>query len=211
MSNIYDDVDLLKEQMSTLIPVALTEGADIHALPVGRYYVPSAAVSATLLNKPTTISYTAYIDVIPGGEDGQKTVIYKPCRKGDASYYHESYYSESWGGWDFVNLIDSGWIDLPLATGILAYNEEQKPRCRRIGNEVFLSGVMKGVTASDTVVATLPEGYRPIKRVILPIACVGQMFGKISIDTNGSITFNRSTVEPVVDINWHSIACSFSI
>lgn len=211
MSNIYDDVDLLKEQMSTLIPVALTEGADIHALPVGRYYVPSAAVSATLLNKPTTISYTAYIDVIPGGEDGQKTVIYKPCRKGDASYYHEAYYSGAWGGWDFVNLIDSGWIDLPLATGISVYSEAQRPCYRKIGNEVFISGVIKGVTASDTVVATLPAGYRPNKRVILPIACVGQMIGKISIDTNGSITFNRSTVEPVVDVNWHSIACSFSI
>ncbi len=211
MANIYDDVELLKEQMATLIPMPLTEGADIHELAVGRYYIPSAEISATILNKPTTSTATAYIDVIPGGAEGQKTVIYKPCRKGDASYYHAAYYVGAWGDWDFVNLIDSGWLDLPLATGISAYNEAQKPRYRKIGNEVFLSGVMKGVTASDTVVATLPAGYRPEKRVILPIACVGQMLAKISIDTNGSITFNRSTVEPVITENWHSIACVFSI
>ena len=108
-------------------------------------------------------------------------------------------------------LTDSGWLDLPLSTGIAAYNEAQKPRYRKVGKTVFLTGVLKGVTGSDVTIATLPSGYTPSKRAIIPIACVGQMIGKISIDTDGSIVLNRTTVEPVIAENWHSIACNFNV
>lgn len=107
-------------------------------------------------------------------------------------------------------MTDSGWIDLPLTDGITAYSEEQKPRYRKIGKDVFISGVLKGVTEKDTTVATLPEGFGPSKKVILPIASIGQMFTKMTVNTNGTIIFNRSSIEPVIEANWHSVACNFS-
>lgn len=105
---------------------------------------------------------------------------------------------------------DTGWIDIPLASGITAYSEEQAPRCRKIGKDVFLSGVLRGVTAKDQTVATLPVGFRPSKKVMFAVCSVGQMFTKMTVNTNGTIVLNRSSIEPVEAINWHSIACDFS-
>lgn len=106
---------------------------------------------------------------------------------------------------------DTGWLDLPLAEGITQYNEEQKPRYRRIGNEVFLSGVFKGVTANNTAVGTLPEGFRPSKKIMYAVPSVSQCMSRISIDAAGVITHERATVEPLSAPNWHSIACIFTI
>lgn len=110
-----------------------------------------------------------------------------------------------------TKLSDSGWGNLPLAEGITAYNEEQIPRYRRIGNEVFLSGVFKGVTANNTVIGTLPEGFRPSKKIMFATPSISQCMSRISITADGVITHERATVEPLAMSNWHSIACNFTI
>ena len=224
MATIYEEVELLKTQMTQAQAdilvlqnasgnpiIALAEGTDLHELEIGSYCIPSAAVCATLLNKPTTSTWTAFVNVVPGGSDGQKMIYYYPCSKDSASYYQCAYYSSGWGEWHEINVYDSGWLDLPLADGIVAYSDAQKPRCRRIGKEVILCGVFRGVSGSDVIIATLPSNFRPTKKVILPVACVSQMIGKISVETNGNVLLNRTTVEPVIVENWHSIACSFCI
>ena len=58
---------------------------------------------------------------------------------------------------------DTDWITLPLAEGIVAYNEANTPQYRKIGNLVAIRGTVKGVTARNTVISTLPEGFRPTK------------------------------------------------
>lgn len=218
LSNIYDDVEALtarvaalETQLAAMQVVTLTEGADLHALEPGRYLIPNAAISATILNKPVTNTHTATVEVIAGGDAGQKTVIYQTCSKTIPGYYHCAYYSGAWGAWNEIDLTDSGWIDLPLATNILPYSDAQKPRYRKIGKTVFLTGVYRGATAQNEVVATLPSGYRPTHKVIAATASVGTMFSKISIETNGEIVLNRTTVEPIVSENWHSIACAFEV
>lgn len=216
MANIYDDVEALQTavtalqtQVAALQPQVLVENIDIFSLNIGRYYVPNAEVSATLLNKPITNTWTAYIEVLPAGADGQKIVRYCPVSKDFESYYQVAYYSGSWGNWKVVSLKHTDWTDLPLATGISAYSEAQKPRYMRHNKTIFLSGVVTGLTEHDSLIGTLPSGFRPAKRVILPIASVGQCISKISIDTDGTITYNRSTIEPITAVNWHSIACCF--
>lgn len=61
-------------------------------------------------------------------------------------------------------LNDTGWIDLPLVGNAQAYNDDLKPKYRKIGNTVFLNGVVKNITAANTVFAQLPEGFRPIRQ-----------------------------------------------
>lgn len=216
MANIYDDVELLQQQVATLqTQIAtlqtqvLVENVDLNTLSVGRYVIPNSEVSATLLNKPTTNTWTGFIDVLPAGSDGQLIQRYCPVSKDFESYYQRAYYSGSWGNWKTVSLKHTDWTDLPLATGITAYSEAQKPRYMRSNKTIFLSGVFTGITGTDTLVGTLPSGFRPSKRVILPIASVGQCISKISIDTDGTIVYNRSTIEPITAVNWHSIACCF--
>lgn len=58
---------------------------------------------------------------------------------------------------------DTGWITLPLASGITAYNEANTPQYRKIGKLVVVRGTVKGITARNTVIGTLPTGFRPTK------------------------------------------------
>lgn len=218
MATIYEQIEelqiqvtALQTQLAGMQAQVLTSGTDIFTLGVGEYIIPSAEICATLLNKPTTRTATGYVSVKAAGTAGQLIMTYAICDKTSVSYFQTSYYTTGWGAWHEIDLTTTAWADLPLATGISAYNEAQKPRYCKVGKTVFITGVLKGITASDIVIATLPEGYRPSKRVICPVAAVGQMITKISIDTNGEVVYNRSTVEPVLAENWHSIACSFKV
>jgi hypothetical protein len=105
---------------------------------------------------------------------------------------------------------DSGWRDLQLKEGITAYSSDQRPVYRRIGEIVFLAGVFKGVTAINLDIATLPDGFRPARKVILPFAGIGQKINRMEILTDGTIRYSRSSIEPTTPENWHSIACCFS-
>ena len=219
MATIYERMDAaelaltqLQTAMTALNVVTLTEGADLHELAVGEYLIPTSAIAASILNKPSAAgNSTSIVRVVSGGSDGQKVIYYVPCSKTNPTYYQQAYYQSAWGEWNTINLIDSGWIDLTLNSGITAYSEDQKPRYRRVGKEVFISGVFKGVTANNTDIATLPAGYRPSKKIIIAVGSVGQMISRLSIDTNGVISYNRSTIEPVIAENYHSIACSFNV
>lgn len=223
LMTIYDDVAELQEavaslqaqmisvqaSMSALQVQTLAEGTDLDTLSVGEYLIPSATICATLLNKPTSRTATGYVSVDPCGNDGQIIMRYFICDKTSVVFYQRAYYTTGWGSWFEIDLTNSGWIDLPLASGITAYSDAQKPRYMRTNKTVFISGVITGLTDNDTVIATLPSGFRPSKKVIIPIASVGQIISKMSIETDGRVIYNRSTIEPIVAVNWHSIACSF--
>lgn len=112
---------------------------------------------------------------------------------------------------------DSGWITLPLAEGITAYNEANIPEFRKVGKIVFLRGTVKGVTARNTVIGNLPEGYRPNKAHPYP--------QNTSSITGGIATMSRMVVTTTGDIQvqgitegasygadkWFPIATSFLV
>lgn len=213
MSTAHSDIAsirLVLEQLSSGA-VELVADTDLNTLGVGSYIIPSTTVSATVSNKPTSNTATAHIIVLKGGSAGQLIMYYIPCSKDGASYYQRAYYESSWGTWKDINVFDSGWIDLPLANGVIAFNEEQKPRYRRIGKEVFVSGVVKNISVFNTVIATLPVNYRPSKKVIFAIPSTATKFSRISIQTDGVITYEQSNDDIVGSGNWHSIACNYSV
>ena len=55
---------------------------------------------------------------------------------------------------------DTGWMQLAGATGI-NFSAAWVPKLRRVGKEVHLRGLCTGVTANQTQLLTIPEGYRP--------------------------------------------------
>lgn len=57
---------------------------------------------------------------------------------------------------------DTGWIDLEWMTGITS-SDNWKLRIRRVGKSIYLRGLALGVTAIDTQIATIPEGFRPVR------------------------------------------------
>lgn len=65
-------------------------------------------------------------------------------------------------------------------------------RVIRSGNVVMLEGLIRnGTTSSSTVVTTLPVGFRPARKIVVPVWTSGNVVGYATINTNGQI---QSTV-----------------
>ena len=226
MATIYEQVEQLMARMTAvedrvtaveqLGGTTLANGADIHSLTYGRYIVPTAAVSNTLINAPEDVTgNTAIIDVIPGGGNGQKIVKYSVCNKNSVIYYEDTYYSNAWGGWRRVDLTDTGWINLPLADGIVAHSSNVTPQYRRIGDIVYIRGAVKGVLATGTI-ATLPAGFRPAQTVPFvqntSITNSHAAFARMIVSNTGEVKI-ESASEGVTynETRWWPINCSFSL
>lgn len=57
-------------------------------------------------------------------------------------------------------MADSGWINFTLENGAQAFDNNNKPGVRCIGNRVYLRGAIKNLTTNSTI-CTLPVSYRP--------------------------------------------------
>lgn len=65
-------------------------------------------------------------------------------------------------------------------------------RVIRSGSVVSLEGLIRnGTTSSGTVVATLPVGFRPARKMTIPVWTSGNAVGYVTINTNGQM---QSTV-----------------
>jgi len=212
VSNLETDINNLENELNDSDVTVLEVDTDLNSLDVGSYVIPNTTVANSLLNKPSNSnSATAFINVVTGGGAGQKMMYYIPCAKEGASYWQRAYYQNTWGDWHEVNVFDSGWLDLPLSNGVIAFNDEQKPRYRRIGKEVFITGVVKNITAFNTVISTLPVNYRPSKKLIIAVPSTATKFSRISIQTNGVMTYEQSNDDIVGATNWHSVACTYNV
>lgn len=212
MSNIYDDVEQLKADVAAFKTKTLIENTDLNTLTVGNYIIPNETVCATLLNKPCIMNSTGYVTVIEGGSDGQLIMIYRTCSKAYPSYWQRSYYGNTWGEWLYIPVMDSGWIDLPLAAGITAHNASTFPcRYRKVGNKVYVQGAVVGITAANTVVATLPEDYRPSKSFYHVTAANGGYYDRFNIRSNGEIKLIDSTIPTMYNTQYHFINAEFLV
>ena len=211
MGDLSSDILGLEDDITALNPQILAENVDLNNLGVGSYIIPSASVCATLLNKPISNNATGFIKVVSGGSAGQLMMYYFPCAKAGASYYQRAYYESAWGNWNDIDVFNSGWLDLTLNSGVNAFNEEQKPRYRRVGKEVFITGVIKNISANETAIATLPVNYRPSKKIIIAVPSTGERFSRISILTSGVITYEQIDNSTPVASYWHSLACNFNV
>lgn len=102
---------------------------------------------------------------------------------------------------------DSGWIDLPLATGIEAYSSNSKPQYRKVGKVVFLRGVVKGITATGTVIGTLPPGFRPSMATPF-VQNTSVRTGNFAMYTRMIVSTNGAILEPD---RWFPIGMDFVV
>lgn len=110
---------------------------------------------------------------------------------------------------NFYKLMDSGWINCTLNTGSFTrYNNDiPQPQVRKIGKQVYLRGEAKPVTAvtpetdSDTVIATIPSGYRPSERQQFIMQGSGSYRWMMSIHTDGRIAISRYSNTTTANMN----------
>lgn len=87
-------------------------------------------------------------------------------------------------------LVDSGWIDLTLNSGWSYQYDTDKPQYRRIGNVVYLRGLVDGTASAPTTIGELPVGYRPSAGAFNRFACALNQkdYVNIQVGRNGLIT-----------------------
>lgn len=76
---------------------------------------------------------------------------------------------------------DSGWINLTLNTGWTCQYNTDIAQYRKIGNVVYLRGLLNATQAAGQVIGTLPEGFRPsghFERFV----CPHQQGGTVNIE-----------------------------
>lgn len=84
----------------------------------------------------------------------------------------------SLGAWSGLSF-NTGWADLG--------GGYQGGQYRKIGDIVFLRGVVTRTSGADTLIATLAAGYRPAAAELFNITSNGA-FGYVDISTTGTIT-----------------------
>lgn len=97
-------------------------------------------------------------------------------------------------GWTLNSVIED-WIKLPITAPFVTYVIEfgaTALQCRRlIGNRVELAGSFSHPVGATGILATLPVGYRPDKRIHLPLIISGgsgtTRQQTLRIDTDGSM------------------------
>ena len=111
---------------------------------------------------------------------------------------------------------DTGWKNLTLENGVIEYSTNQRPQYRKIGKVVFIRGAVKNVLAKDTVIATLPEGFRPSNSI--PYAQNTSMrtgnfamYSRMIVNNSGGIKIEGITDGAAYGDKWFPIACSFTV
>ena len=87
-------------------------------------------------------------------------------------------------------IVDTGWVDLTLNSGWSYQYDTDKPQYRRIGNVVYLRGLVDGTASAPTTIGELPVGYRPSAGAFNRFACALNQkdYVNIQVGRNGLIT-----------------------
>lgn len=78
-------------------------------------------------------------------------------------------------------LADTGWINLNLNSGWSCPYNTDIAKYRKIGNVVYLRGLLVGTASASNVIATLPDGYRPSGH-FERFACPHQQINYVNIE-----------------------------
>lgn len=92
-------------------------------------------------------------------------------------------------------MADSGWITFTLESGAQAYDSNNKPAVRCIGNRVFIRGAIKNLTSTSTI-CTLPVSYRPAQDHVFTTSAFNS-----SGTTNDYITITISASNGTIKIS----------
>lgn len=244
IQTIYDDVEdlqarmtaaeaaiaLLQNDITTLSgqitnqsnsAVALTQGQDLFTLPVGEYYSPSMTISESLVNKPYAKSSNVYVRVLE--QNSGKRIIIFLYNTVDTSVNNKIWYAyerdAGFSSWftGYLKPDDSGWKTLPLATGIEAYTSGTAPQYRKIGNVVYIRGVVKNVLSAG-IIGTLPAGYRPTSMSYSFVQNTSTSsdgtanFSRCIVGTDGNIKIEAISPGAAFGASkWFPIACNFLV
>lgn len=210
-NTIFERLDLLESEINTIKTTFLSQkSTDINNKDlnecIGKVIF---AYGNGCTNKPTTSN--GYLINIP--HDSKPTLYNKQIwfSRSSNEIWVRNLENGVWGEWQPVRY-DSGWITLPLASGVSAYSNAQLPQYRKVGNTVYIRGAVKGITTVPKVIGTLPAGFRPTQvRSFVQNTSVQDShphFTRMQVQTNGDIEI-RYTTNDISASTWFPIETSF--
>lgn len=106
---------------------------------------------------------------------------------------HTIYYSDARasGGTYNTSVCTTQWCNLPLVNSWVYYGApfSTVEYTKASDNMVSLKGLIRaGTVTGDTIMATLPSGYRPAQRLLIPIVSSGAL-GRLDILPDGTVRF----------------------
>ena len=80
-------------------------------------------------------------------------------------------------------IVDTGWVNLVLESGVTQFTAGYNLQMRRIGNVVYCRGRIGNVTSNDTLISVIPAIFRPSDNYTFRFLCPsnGSTFAKIAI------------------------------
>lgn len=135
-----------------------------------------------------TDAYTLIVNSSFNGNENlpNKIEIYPNVANGENRYCY-GFYDNIMGSCKEVRDLDSGWLDLPLSSGISSVSG-YTCQYRKIGKLIKLRGIITNMTSLNTV-ATLPAGYRPSvsSKYLISVNTNNGIYAQINVDKNGSM------------------------
>lgn len=117
---------------------------------------------------------------------------------------------------------DTGWINIPLSSGIEAYNSTQVPQARLVSvngvNFLTIRGSVKGITArQDITIGALSNTFSSKITSSLSVTQNTSVvsgepnYSRIRINTNGTIVIERTSIASPTSGQWYPIDCTFML
>ena len=80
-------------------------------------------------------------------------------------------------------IVDTGWVNLQLESGVTQFTAGYNLQMRRIGNVVYCRGRIGNVTSNDSLISVIPAIFRPADNYTFRFLCPsnGSTFAKIAI------------------------------
>lgn len=111
---------------------------------------------------------------------------------------------------NYLAEIDSKFQNLSLVNGIRGGSITKGVRYKKTGGIVNIIGDISGAKGEQTIIATLPVGYRPAYQIYFLGACSGQRFCRWLILPAGNIVLEWVS-DGKYDLPWYELNFSFPI
>lgn len=111
---------------------------------------------------------------------------------------------------NYLAEIDSKFQNLSLVNGITGGSITKGVRYKKTGGIVSVIGDISGVKGEQTIIATLPVGYRPAYQTYVLGACSGSRFCRWVILPAGNIVLEWVS-DGKYDLPWYELNFSFPI
>jgi len=107
---------------------------------------------------------------------------------------------------------DTGWQPVTLRSGIAAYASDTVPRWRRIGNQVYVNGAIKGLGASpsSTPVGDIPVLGRPDRNLQWTSPSSGGSQTNWQLSSSGVLQIMNTTFPTTGVGTWFPFSCTFA-